>query len=153
MKTFSERLKYAMTQANLTQRQLAQATGASPAAVSQYLSGKNTPNADRMKVLADATGVSVNFLMGFENAPDQVAVKGLSDVKITFVKACRCLQKSEDSVRKLMVAGCEFGRALPGTGGKLNQPLDPRKPRQSVGPHRLDTPTAVTAPPPGGGEK
>ena len=139
MKTFSERLKYAMTQANLTQRQLAQATGASPAAVSQYLSGKNTPNADRMKVLADATGVSVNFLMGFENAPDQVAVKGLSDVKITYVKACRCLQKSEDSVRKLMVAGCEFGRALPGTGGKLNYIFFPGKFREFVGPERFDT--------------
>lgn len=139
MKTFPERLKYAMTQANLTQRQLAQATGASPAAVSQYLSGKNTPNADRMKVLADATGVSVNFLMGFENALNQVAVKRLSDVKITFVKACRCLRKSEDSVRKEMIDGCVYGKAVRGTGSKLNYIFYPGKFREVVGPERFDT--------------
>lgn len=139
MKTFSERLKFAMAEAGLNQSGLSEKTGASKAAISQYLSGKNTPGPDRVKSLADATGVSFDFLMGFENAPDQVAVKGLSDVKITFVKACRCLQKSEDSVRKLMVAGCEFGRALPGTGGKLNYIFFPGKFREFVGPERFDT--------------
>lgn len=139
MKNFSECLKDAMAQANMSQSALSEKSGCSKAAISQYLSGKNTPGPAKMKVLADATGVSVNFLMGFENAPDQVAVKGLSDVKITFVKACRCLQKSEDSVRKLMLAGCEFGRALPGTGGKLNYIFFPGKFREFVGPERFDT--------------
>ena len=144
MKTFSERLKYAMQQAGLTQRQLSQATGASPAAISQYLSGKNTPGADRIKVIADATNVSFNFLMGYEGTPAQADGVSLSDVKITFVKACRCLRKSEDSVRKLMMEGCDFGKAVPGSGGKLNYIFFPGKFRETVGPERFDSFFGVT---------
>lgn len=40
---FGEWLKAALKEHGMTQRQLAQATGASPAAVSQYCSGKNRP--------------------------------------------------------------------------------------------------------------
>ena len=43
MKTFAERLKYAMGEAGLNQSTLSERTGASKAAISQYLSGKNTP--------------------------------------------------------------------------------------------------------------
>lgn len=41
--TFAERLKYAMEQANMSQSALSEKAGASKAAISQYLSGKNTP--------------------------------------------------------------------------------------------------------------
>lgn len=146
MTTFSERLKQAMQQAGMTQRQLSQASGASPAAISQYLSGKNTPGADRIKVIADATGVSFNFLMGYEEIQATTPAGGvrLSDVKITFVKACRCLRKSEDSVRKLMMEGCDFGKAVPGSGGKLNYIFFPGKFRETVGPERFDSFFGVT---------
>ena len=40
--TFAERLKYAMEQANMSQSALSEKAGASKAAISQYLSGKNT---------------------------------------------------------------------------------------------------------------
>lgn len=43
MTTFAERLKYAMEQANMSQSALSEQAGASKAAISQYLSGKNTP--------------------------------------------------------------------------------------------------------------
>lgn len=43
MNTFVERLKYAMEQADLKQSALSKLTGISKAAISQYLSGKNTP--------------------------------------------------------------------------------------------------------------
>ena len=42
MKTFSDRLKFAMAEAGLNQSALSEKTGASKAAISQYLSGKNT---------------------------------------------------------------------------------------------------------------
>ena len=58
MKTFAERLKYAMGESGLNQSTLSERTGASKAAISQYLSGKNTPGPERVKALADATGVS-----------------------------------------------------------------------------------------------
>lgn len=65
MTTFAERLKYAMEQANMSQSALSEQAGASKAAISQYLSGKNTPGPDRIKALADATGVSFDYLMGY----------------------------------------------------------------------------------------
>ena len=43
MNTFAERLKNAMEQANMSQSALSEQAGASKAAISQYLSGKNTP--------------------------------------------------------------------------------------------------------------
>ena len=58
MTTFTERLKNAMEQANMSQSALSEQAGASKAAISQYLSGKNTPGPDRIKALADATGAS-----------------------------------------------------------------------------------------------
>lgn len=65
MTTFAERLKNAMEQANMSQSALSEQAGASKAAISQYLSGKNTPGPDRIKALADATGVSFDYLMGY----------------------------------------------------------------------------------------
>ena len=52
MTTFAERLKNAMEQANMSQSALSEQAGASKAAISQYLSGKNTPGPDRIKALA-----------------------------------------------------------------------------------------------------
>ena len=69
MTTFAERLKNAMEQANMSQSALSEQAGASKAAISQYLSGKNTPGPDRIKALADATGVSFDYQMGYGAAP------------------------------------------------------------------------------------
>ena len=63
MNTFAERLKYAMEQADLKQSALSEQAGISKAAISQYLSGKNTPNQERIKALADVTGVTFDFLI------------------------------------------------------------------------------------------
>ena len=60
---FAERLKQAMYSGNLNQVDLANAVGASKAAVSQYLSGKNMPTENRIKALADVVGVSVDFIV------------------------------------------------------------------------------------------
>lgn len=145
MKTFSERLKYAMTQANLTQRQLAQATGASPAAVSQYLSGKNTPNADRVKSLADATGVSFDFLMGYDVPPAQ-ANPAPNMGRITTKDAARCLGKSDQFVRIGLQRGLlPFGTAVPGTGSKWNYYIDPARFRAYVGAERFNEFFRLTA--------
>lgn len=69
MNTFAKRLKYAMEQADLKQSALSEQAGISKAAISQYLSGKNTPNQERIKALADVTGVTFDFLMGYGAAP------------------------------------------------------------------------------------
>ena len=60
--TFAERLKHAMEQAVMSQSALSEKAGASKAAISQYLSGKNTPGVNKIKALAGATAVSYTHL-------------------------------------------------------------------------------------------
>lgn len=95
--TFAERLKYAMEQANMSQSALSEKAGASKAAISQYLSGKNTPGPERVKALADATGTTFEFLMGYGGAPVKDAPPPVK--KISVKEAARCMGKSDQFVR------------------------------------------------------
>ena len=125
MNTFAERLKYAMEQADMSQSALSEKAGASKAAISQYLSGKNTPSVNKIKALADATGVTFDFLMGYGAAP----VK-----KISVKEAARCMGKSDQFVRIGLQRGLlPFGNAVPGTGNNWNYYINPTKFKEYVG--------------------
>ena len=144
MTTFAERLKNAMEQANMSQSALSEQAGASKAAISQYLSGKNTPGPARIKALADATGVSFDYLMGYGAAPakeQKVSVK-----KITTADAARCLGKSKQFVRIGLQRGLlPFGNAVPGVGGSYNYYINPAKFREYVGAEQFDAFFGLTA--------
>ena len=123
--TLAERLQNAMKLANMTQAELAAQTGASRAAISQYLSGKNVPNMDRIKALADATGVTFDYLIGYGTAPaTQAPLK-----KISVKEAARCMGKSDQFVRIGLQRGFLLtgGRAYRGhrlsQGDQLRHPL------------------------------
>ncbi len=119
MNTFAERLKYAMEQADLKQSALSEQAGISKAAISQYLSGKNTPNQERIKALADVTGVTFDFLMGYGAAPVTDAPPPVK--KISVKEAARCMGKSDQFVRIGLQRGLlPFGNAVPGTGNNWN---------------------------------
>ena len=130
MTTFAERLKNAMEQANMSQSALSEAAEASKAAISQYLSGKNTPGPDRIKALADATGVTFDYLIGYGTAPaTQAPLK-----KISVKEAARCMGKSDQFVRIGLQRGLlPFGRAVPGTGRCWNYYINPDKFKEFVG--------------------
>lgn len=128
--TLAERLQSAMKLANMTQAELAAQTGASRAAISQYLSGKNVPNMDRIKALADATGVTFDYLIGYGTAPaTEVPLK-----KISVKEAARCMGKSDQFVRIGLQRGLlPFGKAVPGTGRCWNYYINPAKFKEFVG--------------------
>lgn len=144
MKTFAERLNYAMAEAGLKQSTISDRTGISKAAISQYLSGKNTPNQNRVMALADATGVSFDFLMGYEIPPvkeQKVPVK-----KITTADAARCLGKSKQFVRIGLQRGIlPFGNAVPNDQGSWNYYINPAKFRDYVGAEQFDQFFGLTA--------
>ncbi len=142
MTTFAERLKNAMEQTNVSQSDLSRRTGASKAAISQYLSGKNTPGPDRIKALADATGVSFDYLMGYGAAP--VAEPPIK--KISVKEAARCMGKSDQFVRIGLQRGLlPFGNAVPGTGNNWNYYINPAKFREYVGAEAFNTFFGLTA--------
>lgn len=64
---FRIRLDKALDAANMKPIDLAKATGFSESTVSQYRSGRATPNGDRLKVLAKALHVSPAWLMGLDD--------------------------------------------------------------------------------------
>lgn len=144
MNTFAQRLKYAMEQADLKQSALSDRVGISKAAISQYLSGKNTPGPERINTLADATGVSFDFLMGYEAAPVTDAPPPMK--KISVKEAARCMGKSDQFVRiGLQHRLLPFGSAVPGTGNNWNYYINPAKFREYVGVEAFNTFFGLTA--------
>lgn len=144
MNTFVERLKYAMEQADLKQSALSELTGISKAAISQYLSGKNTPSLERIKALADATGVTFDFLMGHEAAPLKEVPPSVK--KISVKEAARCMGKSDQFVRIGLQRGLlPFGNAVPGTGSKWIYYINPAKFREYVGAEAFNSFFGLTA--------
>ena len=142
--TFAQRLKYAMEQADLKQSALSERAGISKAAISQYLSGKNTPSIDRIKALADVTGVTFDFLMGYGVAPANDAQPPMKN--ITVKQAAKCLGKSDQFVRVGLQRGLlPFGNAVPGTGKKWVYYINPAKFREYVGPEAFNTFFGLTA--------
>lgn len=131
---FAARLRAAMERAGLKQTELAQQVGASKAAVSQYLSGKNIPGIERMQAIADATGVSFEYLV-VPHAP--AAESPLK--KITVRAAAQCLGKSDQFVRVGLQRGLlPFGNAVPGSGRSWNYYINPAKFREFVGPEQFE---------------
>ena len=135
---FAGRLKLAMGQARIKQSELAAKIGAPRSAVSQYLSGKNEPGADRLAAIAEATGVTIDFLTGKEESPTAPVRKGWPE-KITVEMAARCLRKSNQAVRVNIQNGrLPIGRALQGAGSKFTYVITPERLRDEVGEARFN---------------
>lgn len=119
-----------MEQADLNQSELAELSGASKAAVSQYLAGKNTPGIDRIKALAEATGVAFDYLLGYGKS----SAAGPPVRKIGVREAAKCMGKSDQFIRIGLQRGLlPFGNAVPGTGDRWNYYISPAKFREYVG--------------------
>lgn len=136
--TFASRLRMAMIGANLNQAELAERSGASKAAISQYLSGRNIPTTERMKVLADATDVSVEYLMGFEKGGGQ-PVPAILRKKISVADAAKCLGISQQLVRNGLHDGkLPIGVELRGTGTRKTYDIRPHLLRAYAGAELFD---------------
>lgn len=67
---FTDRLKAARERRGLSQTDLAKLTGLQPSAVSHFETGNRAPSFDNLKRLADALGVSIDYLLGRSASPD-----------------------------------------------------------------------------------
>ena len=68
-----ENLKKAREKAGLTQAQAAIAIGVSDGTYKNYEQGKREPNGDKMVTIANLFGVTTDYLLGREPAPDPFA--------------------------------------------------------------------------------
>lgn len=138
MKTFAERLKYAMQKAEMTQTILARESGISAPSISQYIHGLNMPSQERIEALADALNTTVDFLMGNckEKAASSIPIMAR---RITVTMAARCLQKSEKNVKAAIQSGeLPIGRAIHGRRDRMTYIITPEKLREEVGAARFN---------------
>jgi len=137
MESFSTRLRRAMNAADLSQKALAEKSGCSRAAISQYLSGKHIPNEQVTGTLAAALGVEPGILLGTAPEPDTPPPPTVT--RIGTRRAAQCMQKSEQFVRVGLQRGIlPFGNAVPGTGKCYNYYISPVRFRDYVGAARFD---------------
>lgn len=67
IKTLSERLKMLRMEKQMTQKELAQATGLSQSAIAYWENGQRIPNALAVIALAKFFHVSIDYLIGFKD--------------------------------------------------------------------------------------
>ena len=88
MKTFADRLKYAMQIRNKKQSDLARETNIDKSKLSNYVNGKYQPKQDGYYLLAKALGVSIEWLMGkdvpMEKKEESIPQNINNDDTITF---------------------------------------------------------------------
>lgn len=75
---FIDRLKGLMEEKDITQTELAQATGITQSSISDWIRGKYLPKQDKVDLLAKALDVSPAYLMGWEEPDDNVTPVDLS---------------------------------------------------------------------------
>lgn len=77
---FSERLSHCMQERHLNGRELAALSGVTAATISRYLNGLRTPTVDNLILLADTLDVSVDYLLGQNNVPDDKMLVSLYSI-------------------------------------------------------------------------
>lgn len=131
--SFSEQLKKAMLERNMTQAELSALTGIGKSSISQYLSGKNEPKELALNKLAEALDCSVAFLKGETNCSDSTPdPKGLKNVPVD--QAAKMLGKSRQFVRVALQRGvAPFGFAVKLSGDKFSYHISPKKLAEYIG--------------------
>ncbi len=70
IKKFPERLSYCMEQHNLNGAELSALSGVTTATISRYRNGLRKPTIENLIQLAEALNVSVDYLLGLHDVPD-----------------------------------------------------------------------------------
>lgn len=125
MNIFSKRLKQAMDEQGVTQTDLCAKVGLGKSSVSQYVSGKNIPNAFRMKMIADALNVSPDWLSG---SIDEPATDTEHPNNLPVETAARLMGVGKQFIRMGLKNGTfSFGYAVLMPSGKFRYYISPKK--------------------------
>jgi transcriptional regulator with XRE-family HTH domain len=130
---FRQRLKTALLERGMTQKELAEKSGLSRAGISQYLSGTYTPTRAAMERLAEALDMSATYLAG-EMPPmeqEDEALPPLADFgmrNMSIAEAAKILGKPQQFVRIALQQGrAHFGIAVRMPGGTYAYHVSPKR--------------------------
>lgn len=106
--SFSEKLKKAVKELNLTQTQIAGMTGKSKASISQYISGKQIPSEAQQRDIAVSLGLEEDY---FSQSGDRTAASptqkatGCIIPRLSVMDAARMMGINHQTVRKGLQQG------------------------------------------------
>lgn len=123
MLTYAQRLKQVMDKQGVSQAQLSTMTGVCKSAISQYLSGKNIPNAQRSQVFADALGVPAEYLLDLESDIDLGGGGAARDtLNVPVPEAAKIMGVTQQFLRESLINGNApfgFGTIMQGNGRRF----------------------------------
>ncbi|MDN5277920.1 MAG: hypothetical protein PWR01_1885 [Clostridiales bacterium] len=67
MDMFIKRLQELLDERDMTQRELAERIGVTEVTISRYIKGERKPRIDTVGKIAEAFGVSIDYLLGYSN--------------------------------------------------------------------------------------
>lgn len=106
--TFSEKLKKAMEDLNISQKQLVCMTGIGKSSISQYLNGKNIPSEQRQKDIAVSLGLEADY---FEHetvaavSPKKISANNTGIRKILVEDVAKIMGVNHNTIRKGLQQG------------------------------------------------
>lgn len=128
MMMFGEKLKKAMQQLGINQAQVVGMTGCSKGSVSQYLSGKQTPSADRQRNIAVSLGLSPDYFE--QDAPIVKMMKQGCGViqEIRTGDAGKLMRMNHETVEKGLIQGVfPWGYAIQTSGNRHRYFINARR--------------------------
>lgn len=105
---FSEKLKKAMHDLEINQKQLVGLTGIGKSSISQYLSGKNVPTEERQRNIAVSLGLDSDYFSQEEVktiVKPKVSSNGEPIKKMDVEEAAKLLSMNHNTVRKGLQQG------------------------------------------------
>ena len=105
--SFSENLKKAMKELNLTQAQMVGLIGKSKASISQYLSDKQVPSEARQREIAEALGLEEDYFFELDDRMTKPAQKAKDCIipRLSVMDAARMMGINHQTVRKGLQQG------------------------------------------------
>jgi transcriptional regulator with XRE-family HTH domain len=120
--SFSQRVKKAMDEQNITQADLSSMTGIGRSGISQYLSGKNKPGQKALTIIANALNVSEEWLI----ESDEAATSKIINVPID--RAAKLMGVGKQFIRVGLQNGIfPFGYAVKISGKRFSYYISPKK--------------------------
>lgn len=127
---FAKKLKEILQRMNMTQAELAAASGLTRASISQYISGKHMPSKKAITAIAEAVGMpEVYFTDDIEGIKaENIPTERRLPLKLTVQQAARLMNVCPQAIRiNLQNGNLPFGYALQGTGNKYSYYISTRK--------------------------
>jgi len=122
---FSQRLKKAMVEQNITQADLSTMTGIGRSGISQYCSGKNMPGIKALTAIADALKVSEAWLTGDMEETEAATLKVIN---LPVEMAAKLMGVGKQFIRVgLQAERFPFGYAVNITGDRFTYYISPKK--------------------------